>query len=345
MKALAEIITSVTDKTKAFFDQISEQGLEQRDGQVEMALEICKAIEERKPIASEAEVGIGKSYAYLIPAVMQYDKEHSQIVIATSTIALQEQLANDAQEVVKMTAINVPIIIAKGMRNYSCERRLQNAVITSKGKDRAVFNKLHSYTNKGIQQRSDIDMAVPDEIWNRICVTKFGNKCERCNHNCKYKALRNTLSRANGIVICNQNLLVAHLKNLQDTGKGIFDPNCCLTIVDEAHNLEPKFRDIFTQGYTRNDFLWGINAAVEAQARTESMTQRNTAGLPASLLNSFMICCCGKSRNSGTTGTETIRHIILTTPKRYRRSSGRQLKGLNSLNASLIVCLTRTRTF
>ena len=281
---MAELFTSVTDKTKAFFDQISEQGLEQREGQVEMALEICRAIEERKPIATEAEVGIGKSYAYLIPAVMQYSKEHRQIIIATSTIALQEQLANDAQDVVKMTGIRVPITIAKGMRNYACERRMQNAIVTSKGQDRVVFTKLHSYTSKGFQQRSDIDMTVPDEIWNRVSVTRFSKKCEHCDHNCKYKALRNTLSRANGIVICNQNLLVAHLKNLQETGKGIFNPNCCLTIIDEAHNLEPKFRDIFTQGYTRNDFLWGINAAVEGAGKNRKHDAKKYGRLTCELI-------------------------------------------------------------
>ena len=275
---------SLSERTAQFFESIAEQGLEQREGQVEMALEICKAIEERKPIASEAEVGIGKSYAYLIPAVMLYDKEHSQIVIATSTIALQEQLANDAQEVVKMTGIKVPITVAKGMRNYSCERRLQNAVITSKGKDRAVFNKLRSYTNKGIQQRSDFDMAISDDIWNRICVTRFSQKCEHCDHNCKYKALRNTLSRSNGIVICNQNLLAAHLKNLQETGKGIFNTNCCMTIVDEAHNLEPKFRDIFTQSCTRNDFLWGINAAVESASKNRKSDAKKYGKLASELI-------------------------------------------------------------
>ncbi len=281
---MTEILTSVTDKTKAFFDRISEQGLEQREGQVEMAVEICRAIEERKPVAVEAEVGIGKSYAYLIPAVMQYSKEHRQIIITTSTIALQEQLANDAQDVVKMTGIAVPITIAKGMRNYACERRLQNAIVTSKSKDRAWFNKLYSFIGKGVQQRSDIEMTVPDEIWNRVCITRFSKKCESCDHNCQYKALRNTLSRTNGIVICNQNLLVAHLKNLQEFGNGIFNPNCCMTIVDEAHNLEPKFRELFTQSYTRNDFLWEINAAVEAAGRNRKTDARKYGRLASELI-------------------------------------------------------------
>ena len=247
-----------------FFRKAFEKGLEQRQEQTEMALEICSAIENRKAIAVEAEVGIGKSYAYLIPAVMQYRKEHKQIVIATSTIALQEQLALDAKNVVRMTGIGVPITIAKGMRNYVCEKRLKTACASAKKEDKAVFRRILAYADKGVQQRSDMDMAVSDELWSKVCITKFGKKCDKCSHSCKYRNLRETLSRTSGIVICNQNLLVAHLMNKRETGKGIFNENCAMTIVDEAHNLEPKFREQFTDSRSRNDLLWRINDAVKS---------------------------------------------------------------------------------
>lgn len=247
-----------------FFRKASEKGLEQRQEQTEMALEICSAIENRKAIAVEAEVGIGKSYAYLIPAVMQYRKEHKQIVIATSTIALQEQLALDAKNVVRMTGIDVPITIAKGMRNYVCEKRLKAACGSAKKEDKAVLKRILAYADKGVQQRSDMDMAVSDDLWSKVCITKFGKKCDKCSHSCKYRNLRDTLSRTSGIVICNQNLLVAHLMNKRKTGKGIFNDNCALTIIDEAHNLEPKFREQFTDSRSRNDLLWRINDAVKS---------------------------------------------------------------------------------
>ena len=81
-----EITYPVAQGTQTFFEKAATAGLELRTGQVEMAMEICEAIMKTTPLAVEAEVGIGKSYAYLIPAVMKYRKDHRQIVIATSTI-------------------------------------------------------------------------------------------------------------------------------------------------------------------------------------------------------------------------------------------------------------------
>ncbi len=89
-------------ETKDFFEKAAGEGLEMRQGQVEMAQEICEAIKDHKPLAVEAEVGIGKSYAYLVPAVMEYLRTNKQIIIATSTIALQEQLMKDSKSVMKM---------------------------------------------------------------------------------------------------------------------------------------------------------------------------------------------------------------------------------------------------
>lgn len=69
-----EITYPVAQGTQTFFEKAATAGLELRTGQVEMAMEICEAIMKTTPLAVEAEVGIGKSYAYLIPAVMKYRK-------------------------------------------------------------------------------------------------------------------------------------------------------------------------------------------------------------------------------------------------------------------------------
>lgn len=88
-----------------FFDKAAENGLEKREGQIEMSSEICEAVVEKKPIAVEAEIGIGKSIAYLVPIILQYFRERRQIIIATSTIALQEQLENDVHTILQMLGI------------------------------------------------------------------------------------------------------------------------------------------------------------------------------------------------------------------------------------------------
>ena len=91
----------VKDKTKDFFENSDDKGLQLRRGQIEMADEVCTALETHKALAVEAEVGIGKSYAYLIPAVYEFVRVQKQIVIATSTIALQEQLNKDSHNVLQ----------------------------------------------------------------------------------------------------------------------------------------------------------------------------------------------------------------------------------------------------
>lgn len=240
---------SISEVTKKFFEKATNDGLELRPGQLEMALEICEAIKEHKPLAVEAEVGIGKSYAYLVPAVMEYMKSHKQIIIATSTIALQEQLAKDAANVLKMTGLNIDVTVAKGMRNYLCPKRLESAI--KRRRDNAIFRDISSLMRSKGADRASIGINVPDKTWELVNVQNYGEKCCNCaiKNTCDYYTLREKLHSENGIVICNQNMMVAHLQNFSTGGKGLFNSNNSMVIVDEAHNLESKFREAFTTAF------------------------------------------------------------------------------------------------
>lgn len=78
-----------------------KHGFEKRDGQLDMAMEIVDAIFQKKHLAVEAGVGIGKSFAYLVPLLLYNKTFKKPVIIATSTIALQEQLLNDIKVVGK----------------------------------------------------------------------------------------------------------------------------------------------------------------------------------------------------------------------------------------------------
>lgn len=243
----------IEDSVRAFFQQAAENGFELRQGQVDMALDICEAIKDRKPLTVEAEVGIGKSYAYLVPAVMEYSKSYKQIIIATSTIALQEQLMKDTKSVMKMTGININVTVAKGMRNYICPRRLNNAI--KRQKDKEIYQSISAMMNKKGSDRASVGINIPDKEWELINVQNYGEKCHNCimKSSCGYYTLREQLRKGHGIVICNQNMLVAHLQNLNTGGRGIFNPDGGMVIVDEAHNLESKFRESFTAAFSRDE--------------------------------------------------------------------------------------------
>lgn len=78
-----------------FIDTAIEKGYENREGQWEMSFEITDAMKNRQHIVVEAGVGIGKTFAYIVPLLYYHKRYNKPIVIATSTIALQEQLAAD----------------------------------------------------------------------------------------------------------------------------------------------------------------------------------------------------------------------------------------------------------
>ena len=75
-----------------FEKMINEYGFEKREGQEKMAKIIQEAIENRKSCIIEAGTGIGKSLAYLLPAVLHAKKTNTKVVVSTNTINLQEQL-------------------------------------------------------------------------------------------------------------------------------------------------------------------------------------------------------------------------------------------------------------
>lgn len=250
---------SVRKQTKDFFRNTAKSGLEIRHGQVEMADEVCTAFEKRLPLAVEAEVGIGKSFAYLVPAVLKFAQDQKQIVIATSTIALQEQLNRDAHNMLKMLGVNVDIVVAKGMKNYICKRRLKGFV--SRNKQDFTAKKLLDIVRNGSQDISEINVKIPQKLLNRVVICNFGSdRCQTCDcsESCEYSAIRKQIAKGQNIVICNQNMLVSHLVN-SERGRGIFAENCSVYIIDEAHNLESKFRDAFSVSYSRKDLINKIN--------------------------------------------------------------------------------------
>ena len=245
---------------RAFFDKAAECGLEMRDGQIEMSLEVTDAIIKKYPLAVEAGVGIGKSFAYLVPLVLNYFRERRQVIIATSTIALQEQLERDIHTVLKMLGVTAEVVVAMGMKNYVCRRRLEMMMKYHKSD-----KMLHSVQRKaavGIGKRKEMQLNIPDSIWNRICINRCGDKCSDCRYRekCSYFNMREKLRSESCFVICNQNMLVAHLIN-DGKGGGIFNKNAQTIVIDEAHNIESKFRIAYTVSVCKAQIVSEIREA------------------------------------------------------------------------------------
>ena len=88
-----------------------------------MSFEITDAMKNRQHIVVEAGVGIGKTFAYIVPLLYYRKRYKKPIVIATSTIALQEQLAADIKMIEDIIGYHPDIVLAKGQNHFLCKYR------------------------------------------------------------------------------------------------------------------------------------------------------------------------------------------------------------------------------
>ena len=102
------------------------ENFEFREGQLRMALDVLKTYQNNGIAAIEAGTGIGKSFAYLVPALYYaFGDEEDRTVIATSTINLQKQLMDkDLPALFKVLGRECKVALAVGRNNYLCLRRL-----------------------------------------------------------------------------------------------------------------------------------------------------------------------------------------------------------------------------
>lgn len=265
-----------------FFENAERNGFQRRDGQIEMAEEISRAIIEKKILAVEAGVGIGKSFAYLVPALIQYFRERRQIIIATSTIALQEQLERDTKTILRMLGVQAPVTLAKGMTNYACMRRVH--ALLRKYPEDAFLRQLQGFIRNGKQDKAHIHLNIRDDEWEKTAIQHFGGRfCQNCGYlgECVYRQIRSRIDAGNNIVICNQNMMVSHFVN----EKRIFSSNIGTIIIDEAHHLEGIFRDVCTESYSQNEMLQAVrNCARTSHARNSG---RIAESLQSDILHLF----------------------------------------------------------
>ncbi len=222
---------------------------EQRPEQIKMACAVSKAFEKSKHLAVEAGTGVGKSFAYLIPAINAVNKGQNRILISTYTITLQEQLINkDLPFLANCLGIDFTAVLAKGRSNYICLRRLDYAEKAQKGYFDGFSQNLNDIKNWA-QRTSDGSLSdlgyVPDaSTWDAV-KSEHGNcKGRKCQHfrQCFYHRARRRLESAD-IIVANHALMFSDLA-LKQKGTS-FLPAYKYVIIDEAHNIEHVAEDHF----------------------------------------------------------------------------------------------------
>lgn len=221
-------------------------GFRPRQSQTEMAKAIADAIGQQKTLIAEAGTGTGKTFAYLVPALLWGGKA----IISTGTKNLQDQLyLRDIPTVRK--ALNAPVSVAllKGRSNYLChfhlERTLQNGRLTSR-EDVGYLREISRFA-KTTSTGDKAELAkVPETalVWNLVTSTRdtcMGAECQYYQ-DCFVMKARKEAQQAD-VVVVNHHLFFADVA-LKDTGVAELLPSANTVIFDEAHQL-PETASLF----------------------------------------------------------------------------------------------------
>jgi ATP-dependent DNA helicase DinG len=237
------------------------EGFEHRDGQIEMAVEVARALNEDRVVACEAGTGVGKSFAYLVPAILWALENHERVVVSTGTIHLQEQLVGkDLPFLAKVLPRSFDYALIKGRGNYACKRKIaelsQEFLLVPEAGDREMLEELIAWS-KTTQDGSLSDLAwtPPGDVWEKVMSEtdkslKVG--CKFYNECFFYQARR----RANRVqvVVANHHLFFADLAVRRQTGNFQSDlvlPAYARVIFDEAHHLEDVASEHFGSRLSR----------------------------------------------------------------------------------------------
>ena len=250
MLDLQPIIEGVT----SFFESLSKDyGFEERLGQKLLSFDITKAIITNKCLIGEAGVGIGKSFAYIVPLLFYNQQTEKPVVIATSTIALQEQVVSDIKTISDMIDYHPEIVNTKGQNHFICRKRAEQYF----GKSEKPSNILLAIRD-GADERKDFTMRIDNRTWNNINVNGYNSEsCYFCKYasECEYRRIRVRMEYTNGIIVCNQDLLLANQEKLSDMRRGLINSDVDVIVIDEAHNLEGKVRNLLTKTISKSSIL------------------------------------------------------------------------------------------
>ncbi len=218
------------------------QNFEFRGGQLEMAKEVEECFRSDRHLAVEAGTGVGKSFAYLVPAIAFSAGNKAKVVVSTNTKNLQEQLFyKDLPQLKTMLPLPFKAALVKGRENYVCERRWEEFLLEqAKGltpyEAQALLNLfIWKYLTKSgdVSENSSFNRERFGPAWRKVCSDRFLCQGRKCPHGatCYVMSLRKHIETAT-LVVANHSLLLADLRNENST-LGEYQ----YLIVDEAHNL------------------------------------------------------------------------------------------------------------
>jgi ATP-dependent DNA helicase DinG len=226
---------------------------EYRPQQQQMAVAVARALEAGEHLAVEAGTGVGKSLAYLVPAILYAVARKKKAVISTHTINLQEQLTQKDLPMLEMILqpVRFAFTMLKGRANYLCTRRLQKAMqqsgnlfTSSEAEElRRIYEWSKTTTDGSL---SDFEIEPEAKVWAQVCSERGLCSPKTCGYQsdfarehevCFFQKVRNRILSSD-VLVLNHTLFFTLLGGFdEETEGGILFRND-FVIFDEAHQME-----------------------------------------------------------------------------------------------------------
>ncbi|MBX9678201.1 MAG: ATP-dependent DNA helicase [Gemmataceae bacterium] len=251
---------------------------EAREEQLAMARAVEKAVRQQKHLMVEAGTGVGKSFAYLVPAIQAaLANKDCRVVVSTHTISLQEQLIRKDLPFLQ-SVFDQPFTarLVKGRSNYLSKRRLRVArqkamSLLDTGREIDQLEQLAHWTHATKDgSRSDLRFQPLPKVWDLVesdSSNCLGRKCTNYA-NCYYYQARKDVNEANVLVVNHALYFVDMAIRSIGGGQGIL-PKHQVVIFDEAHTLEDVAADHLGIGVSRGQVEYLLNRLLQERRGVE----------------------------------------------------------------------------
>ncbi|HOY57060.1 MAG TPA: helicase C-terminal domain-containing protein [Verrucomicrobiota bacterium] len=261
ISTVENIPAGATDLVERVHHLFSPQGIlakarnfEYRPQQQQMATAVARALAYGEHLVVEAGTGVGKSLAYLVPAIFHAVEQRKKAVISTHTINLQEQLTQkDLPLLERVLPVRFKFTMLKGRQNYLCTRRLEKAMQQSDSlfttPETQELQRIYEWsktTDDG--SLSDFEDEPDPKVWAQVCSERGLCSPKKCGADsdfakaggapCFFQRVRSRIMSAD-VLVLNHTLFFMHLGGLEEDtdDTGVLFKND-FVIFDEAHTVE-----------------------------------------------------------------------------------------------------------
>ncbi len=282
------------------------KNFEFRPQQQQMAVAVAKALQNQEHLAVEAGTGVGKSLAYLVPAILFAVANKKKAVVSTHTINLQEQLTEKDLPMLTgvLGALPEPVkfnfTMLKGRANYLCTRRLQKAMqqsgnlfTSSEAEELQRIYEWSKETKDG--SLSDFEIEPDPKVWSQVCSERGLCSPKICGYQsdfskdhgiCFFQRARNRILSAD-VLVLNHTLFFTLLGGIDEEQEGGILFKNDFVIFDEAHTMENVSSRHIGLSVSSGQVRWALNRLWNP--RTEkgllaTLRQGNAVKLVAQLL-------------------------------------------------------------